>query len=405
MGDKQARFRVGMQQLFQQCRFREQKWVLFLGICFLVGAFFYLGSHKVIDSQKQGQICEVGPVWPMERWAILVGGEPLVVLASEAEAKGVLEDLPTYYFSAGEIKVVECAFAEDVLIMPWHKLEPRLVTKKEALCLLAEGREKEAEHVVKEGESLWTIAQKHGLTVAEMESFNPDYQNKYLQPGDVVVLQKKEPLLTITSTVEVSVKEKMPYKIVYEQKQSLRLGEEKIKEYGKAGLRETTYRITKCNGLEIERELLAEKIVEEPRPRIIQRGTQVMIASRGGTSIFTWPVRGRITSPYGKKRGSSVHTGLDIGAPQGTSVIAAGKGRVISAGWKGGYGYCVDLDHGQRLVTRYAHLSKINVSVGQNVNQGSLLGKVGSTGNSTGPHLHFEVLVRGRHTNPLNYLP
>ena len=237
-----------------------------------------------------------------------------------------------------------------------------------------------------------------------MESFNPDYQNKYLQPGDVVVLQKKEPLLTITSTVEVSVKEKMPYKIVYEQNQNLRLGEEKIKEYGKAGLRETTYRITKCNGIEIERELLAEKIVEEPRSRIIQRGTQVMIASRGGTSIFTWPVRGRITSPYGKK-GSSVHTGLDIGAPQGTSVVAAGKGRVISAGWKGGYGYCVDLDHGQRLVTRYAHLSKINVSVGQNVNQGSLLGKVGSTGNSTGPHLHFEVLVRGRHTNPLNYLP
>jgi murein DD-endopeptidase MepM/ murein hydrolase activator NlpD len=100
-----------------------------------------------------------------------------------------------------------------------------------------------------------------------------------------------------------------------------------------------------------------------------------------------------------------MHEGIDIGAGYGSSVVAAAGGTVIAAGWDGGYGKCVQISHGGGTVTRYAHLSSINVSAGQRVDRGQLIGLVGSTGNSTGPHLHFEVIIGGQPRNPVNYLP
>ncbi|HEX2045225.1 MAG TPA: peptidoglycan-binding protein [Gaiellaceae bacterium] len=116
---------------------------------------------------------------------------------------------------------------------------------------------------------------------------------------------------------------------------------------------------------------------------------------------FGYPVRAPITDRFGP-RGSRFHTGLDFPAHFGASVYAARSGRVVGAGWNpGGYGYLVVLRHGRRTRTLYAHLSRVTVRVGERVGRGARIGRVGATGNATGPHLHFEVRVRGAAVNPL----
>jgi murein DD-endopeptidase MepM/ murein hydrolase activator NlpD len=118
---------------------------------------------------------------------------------------------------------------------------------------------------------------------------------------------------------------------------------------------------------------------------------------------FIWPLNGTVTSGYGWRWGR-LHEGVDIAAPSGTPIWAAAAGTVIYAGWLGGYGNLVVVDHGNGLATAYAHASALLMSVGQSVGQGETVALVGSTGNSSGPHLHFEVRVNGSAVDPLLYL-
>ncbi|MCM1035879.1 MAG: M23 family metallopeptidase [Bacteroides sp.] len=116
----------------------------------------------------------------------------------------------------------------------------------------------------------------------------------------------------------------------------------------------------------------------------------------------------QMASGYGYRRDpiygtAKFHEGMDFSAAPGTPVYATGRGRVISAGWNSGYGNLIEIDHGYGYVTRYAHLSKIGVSAGQTVSRGDLIGEVGNTGKSTGPHLHYEVRLHGAPQNPVNY--
>ncbi len=120
-------------------------------------------------------------------------------------------------------------------------------------------------------------------------------------------------------------------------------------------------------------------------------------------SGFIWPVNGTVVSGFGMRWGR-MHEGIDITASTGTPIWAAAAGTVIHAGWLGGYGNLVVVDHGDGLATAYAHASAILVSVGQSVSQGETIALVGSTGNSSGPHLHFEVRVNGDAVDPLFYL-
>jgi murein DD-endopeptidase MepM/ murein hydrolase activator NlpD len=125
--------------------------------------------------------------------------------------------------------------------------------------------------------------------------------------------------------------------------------------------------------------------------------------TRTGSGVLAWPVNAPITSPFGWRWGR-MHEGIDLGAAYGTPVVAAAAGAVIYAGWLGGYGNLTVIDHGGGLSTAYGHQAHIGVSVGQHVEQGEIIGNVGSTGHSTGPHLHFEVRVNGQAVDPLGYL-
>mgnify|MGYP006388770055 CR=1 FL=1 len=115
------------------------------------------------------------------------------------------------------------------------------------------------------------------------------------------------------------------------------------------------------------------------------------------------PLKGTITSRFGRRR-SGIHTGLDIATSNGTPLKAAASGTVVYSAWKGSYGNLVIVDHGNGIQTYYAHCSRLYVSVGQTVSQGETIAAVGSTGNSTGPHLHLEIRVNGVAKNPQNYI-
>jgi len=141
-------------------------------------------------------------------------------------------------------------------------------------------------------------------------------------------------------------------------------------------------------------------------------------ANRGGSSArpagfqngdgFAWPTSGSVTSPFGMRKHPilgvmRMHTGIDIGAPHGQSVISVQSGTVIQAGWIKGYGQTVIISHGDGISSLYAHLSSISVSEGESVSKGATIGRIGSTGLSTGPHLHFEIRKNGEPQNPMNW--
>lgn len=138
------------------------------------------------------------------------------------------------------------------------------------------------------------------------------------------------------------------------------------------------------------------------------KGTSNLLKGKG---VLSYPcLQGRLTSDYGMRihpiyKTRKMHTGIDLGGnPTGTPVLASADGIVITAGWLSGYGYTIIIDHGNQISTLYAHNSKLTVKVGQEVKRGQQIAKVGSTGNSTGPHIHFEVRVNGEHTDPKEWL-
>jgi murein DD-endopeptidase MepM/ murein hydrolase activator NlpD len=137
--------------------------------------------------------------------------------------------------------------------------------------------------------------------------------------------------------------------------------------------------------------------------RDAQQGAGSTGSGTPSASGFIWPVSGTVVSGFGMRWGR-LHEGIDIAASSGTPIWAAAAGTVIHAGWLGGYGNLVVVDHGNGLATAYAHASAILVGVGQQVAQGETVALVGSTGNSSGPHLHFEVRVNGTAVDPLLYL-
>ncbi len=161
------------------------------------------------------------------------------------------------------------------------------------------------------------------------------------------------------------------------------------------------------NRLSIGQQLHIDTFTPGPSTRSTTAASDTTRAARAGD--WPMPVDGRVSSPYGWRRHPisgrrTFHTGLDIAAPTGTPVRVPAGGRVAFAGWNGGYGNYVVVDHGNGLRTAYAHLSRIHVRVGQTVDAGTSIGAVGSTGRSTGPHLHFEVKRNGSFVDPRAYL-
>lgn len=157
------------------------------------------------------------------------------------------------------------------------------------------------------------------------------------------------------------------------------------------------------------KEVLDKKIAELKEEKEAETIRMASVTSRSGinrksNSGILPIVSYSYISSYYRSASRPSHTGVDFAATKGTSILAYKSGTVTRASWNGNYGMCIEIQHSNGEKTRYAHCSGYNVSVGQTVSQGQVIGYVGSTGNSTGPHLHFEIMINGSFVNPLNYI-
>jgi len=272
--------------------------------------------------------------------------------------------------------------------------------KQEAVEILTRGTDKMLSYVVQRGDSLWAIAQANNMTVEELRKANPDLEGDLIREGENLNLIVPDPYVTLYSREIVTYTVSIPYSTQVTYDDSMWPWQEEVLQAGKSGEKEVIEEITRENGEEVARTKISEKILSYPVTKKIVRGNKQV--PEMGSGELAWPVQGTITSKFGPRWGT-YHRGVDIGAPTGTPVLAADSGMVVFAGWNGGYGNLVKIAHGSNMQTWYAHLSDFAVSTGQEVKKGDVIGYVGNTGISTGPHLHFEVHIDGVANDPLSF--
>ena len=286
--------------------------------------------------------------------------------------EGALEELlDQLQKAASDEDTISCEFAEDVEIRQEYVPTSEIMNLGYIAELLYSTKTAEVTYEVKKGDTWSQIAAKNDMSSAELLALNPGYNitdSADLYQGDYKVTSKGE--------------------------------------YGKA---DVMAKATYVNGEETERTILSSVTLKEPVTEYQLRGTKAR-PTWMPTGSFRWPTSGRISSYFGGRKspggiGSTNHKGIDIAVPRGTPIYAADGGTVPYSGWMSGYGYLVQIDHGNGYVTRYGHNSSLTVSVGQHVYKGQQVARAGSTGNSTGNHCHFEVRYNGVAKNPLNYLP
>lgn len=343
-------------------------------------------------------------------YQLAVNGEIWCTVSQKEDLEKILEEYQQHYLANIDKKarVKKIDFSQKVEIIE-VKVKPEVIdslkTAKEKVYAL---EEEESVIEIKKGDNFWNLSKTNDITVSDLEILNPDLDPDKIFPGDKIVVKASNPILDVIVKLENTVLESIPFKIEYKKDNSLYKNQKKIIKEGTEGQKEVVYSITLLNGYQSSLLVKNEKYLKEPVNAIVQIGTKTTV-SRGGRINYGVVSGRRISSLYGSRihpitGRRRFHDGLDIAAIQGNGVYAYTEGRVIEAGWNGGYGIAILIDHGNGLRTRYGHLSKINVRIGQRVRTGERIGLVGSTGNSTGPHLHFEVIKWGRTKNPLNYI-
>lgn len=289
-------------------------------------------------------------------------------------------------------------FAEKIEIAEAYVSEDEITPIEEAIELVTKDTAKNEVYEVQPGDTLSVIANSHGLRVAEVLALNEGLdENTILHLGDEIIITVPEPELSVTTVEESTYEEDYYAETQYIDNDDWYTTETVVRQEPQPGHHQVTALITKKNGTEEGREIIAETVMSEPVPEIIERGTQT-------PPTYIKPLSGgRFTSGF-KWRWGRQHKGVDWACPVGTSIMASCGGTVVQAGWFGGYGNCITLRHPDGRQTRYGHLSKILVSVGQSVKQGQKIGLSGNTGRSTGPHVHFEIIISGSQVDPLKYL-
>ena len=303
--------------------------------------------------------------------------------------------------AAESTPVKEVTFKEKVEVEKATVTAAEVLKADELKNLIAKGTHQQVIHTVVEGDCIGCIAAQYGITSKEIYANNPGItENTVLQLGQKINVTALRPLVTVQVKEKLAQEEAIPFNTQINNNATLPKGETKVVQEGKNGSKRVEYEIIKENGQVVQKKVLKQEVLQEPVLKIVERGTKV-IPSRG-TGRLAWPARGSISSGFGQRWGK-LHKGIDI-AGSG-SVMAADNGRVTFVGWDGGYGKLIEINHGNGMKTKYGHLSSYNVKVGDVVQKGQKIGMKGSTGNSTGVHLHFEVIKNGVVQNPMRYLP
>lgn len=210
---------------------------------------------------------------------------------------------------------------------------------------------------------------------------------------------KENRLLNVKCQVETTYKGAVNFDTIKKEDATMYKGSIKIEKEGETGENLITASVSYVNGEEVSREIIKEEVLKVPVNQIEIVGTK---DAPSGYGNFIMPISGKLTSEYGQRWGR-LHGGVDLAAPEGTPIKASDNGEVIFADYSGSYGLLVKVDHKNGYMTYYAHCSKINVNVGDTVLKGDIVALVGNTGNSTGPHCHFEIRYKNEPVDPMTF--
>lgn len=345
---------------------------------------------------------------------IYIEGKFICAIKNEMDAIQLFNSILDDYTTENPNDVI--GFVEDVkYIQGLYPDNKDTIWDTQRLLNKLQGKKQEAVYyTVQKGDTLSGIANKNDIRLSQLIELNPKFSEK-IMIGDKLLVSNEVNYLRIKVVKTEVVEEKIPYETTKKENSKLFKGTKRVKKKGKNGIAKVTRLATYVDGLRISSQEVNREVVKNPVGEILEVGTKsTRVYSKGGYSVtvrgkLVWPIIGlhRVSSPYGPRNGG-FHRGIDLTGPSasGHIIVAADGGRVISAGWAGSYGYRVMVDHGNGMVTLYAHCLRNSISVrtGQHVNPGEALARVGSTGNSTGPHLHFEVRRNGTKVNPAPYL-
>ncbi len=338
-------------------------------------------------------------------YGLYVDGEFIAAAEEKNTIETVLNELKAPYESKEKNVRVEFLKAVEVRTGLYG---PESLVTDDGLRTLLEGATEPQYYVVQEGDWDHDIVKKTGVPWVTIEALNPGVDDRRLGPGLKLKIKDKETLLGVKMVKTIEYDEEIDYNTTRIKDASLYSNETKVKTAGRKGEKHIVAEVTYINGIKDSTTILSSEVTREPVTREIYVGTKkrpITFSSAAGSGNFIRPISGGYVSCgwYGYSGHRAVDFSYRSGA-YGKPIYASAGGTVIQASWSGGYGKMIKIQHSNGVVTCYAHMSAFNVSVGQRVSQGQQIGQIGSTGNSTGPHLHFEVRVNGNHVNPMNYI-
>lgn len=364
--------------------------------------FAYMQRDRMVDTAALKDLLFSGLNEISTKYVLLLDGE----IVGAHTSKTSLELLKQKVLDAKtpDETDMETTFVQDITIEERTVANSLIRTLDQIEAdLMANTREMQV-HSVEKGDTFSTIAEQYGISTQTLKKLNPDIEETKIQIGSEIRVAAAVPVVSVKSTQTVTYEEDIAYDVIVEYSDSMYKTQSKIKQKGQVGTEEVVADVIYIDGTEVERVEISRTVTSEPVNEIKVVGTKKPPA-KSATGSFRWPLSGRISSRYGYRWGGEMHTGLDIAKASGSPIVAADGGTVTLAKWNGNYGKCVIIDHGNGYTTLYAHCSKLLVSRGQKVAKGEKISLVGSTGRSTGPHLHFEVRRNGKFINPTSVLP
>lgn len=336
-----------------------------------------------------------------EEFPLLAAGA--AVDLAEYEKIGLSDDVQG--FEAYEYGISSMEFSEPIEVVEAYLPTWEIMDQEQAGSLLTEKQEQQQIYTVQSGDTLSEISLTVGLPLDEIIALNDELENEntLIHIDQELIITVPEPELSVVWTEVARMEEAYDLPIEYIYNDEWFTNQSVTRQQPSAGYHEAVVLVTRSNDSELQRETLYEEIIFEPVAKIIEIGTII-------PPTYIKPLSGgRLSSGFGGRNApvpgaSTNHKGVDWATPIGTAIYASSAGTVAKAGWGTGYGYVVYINHPDGRQTRYGHLSRIYVSAGDYVSQGQVIAASGNTGRSSGPHLHFEILINGVQVNPLNYL-
>jgi len=363
-------------------------------------------NDQIINSEQlANKMLEASDEELTEADGIYINGQFIGAVKDKTPVEEALDNRLLNYHIDGN--VTDVAYRDTIEYAHGIYLADSVLDQKETINKLTSSVNKRSVYVAQTGDTAVSICRKYDMKLEDFRELNPDLGNT-VTPGQMLFVNETESYLPIQYVTEVEALSLLNYETVEFETSELNVGTRQVLVKGVSGEKHTTYQITYVDGIERSRKTISTKVTRAPIVEQIGIGTYAARPASSstvltGTGQFGWPVNGGyISDPFISNRN---HKGLDIAADGGTEIYAAADGVVIAAGWNtGGYGNVVQIAHEDGYQTVYAHMSAVLVSADQEVHRGQLIGLVGTTGQSTGNHCHFEVRLYGVCRNPALYL-